>query len=289
MATYEELYERILQTGQDDDRIRAVTLEGSGVTPGAVHDTFSDFDVTFFVTDIREFSKDHDYMKRFGDILIQQLPEDYYAHPYDYEGRENFAFLTQFKDGNRIDLTFTDVCHMEKQLEFREPRKVLINKDHFPQLKDITTNEAFYIRKPSEFEFFGTVNEFRWVSNYATKGLCRHEFYYARRIMEEYMMNMLLKMLNWKIGLEHDFQVTTGANCKYLKKYLSNEEMQRFMGIFASGDYDDMWKKLFLMYDYFHELAGYVAEHLYFPEERTEAENVRQFMEDRFQSFYKVD
>ncbi len=281
MATYEEMYKKILRTGQEDERIRAVTMEGSGVTSGAVHDGFSDFDVTFFVSDIRQFTKDRDYMKRFGEILIMQTPDDWYMEPYDYDGRERYAFLTQYKDGNRIDLTFIDVSKIGAQSEFNEPRKVLINKDNFKELVDIESNEIFFIQKPGEFEFYNTVNEFRWISNYVTKGLCRQEFYYAKRCMEEYMMNMFMKMINWKVGIEHDFKVTTGANSKYLKKYLSQEEMERFMGIFPNGQYEDMWNKLFLMYDYFEELACYVAGKLNYPIDLEESKAVREFMEGR--------
>ena len=48
---YEDMYNLIIKTAKEDDRIRALTMEGSSVTPGAVHDEFSDFDVTFFVSD----------------------------------------------------------------------------------------------------------------------------------------------------------------------------------------------------------------------------------------------
>ena len=279
--TYDEMYELILQTAKEDERIRAVTMEGSKVTPGAVRDAFSDFDITFFVSDIREFTKDHGYMKRFGEILIMQMPDDWYKEPYDYNGKKRFAYLTQYKDGNRIDLTFIDVSNIAEQKDFNEPRTVLINKDNFAELKDITTNEVFYIQKPGEFEFFNTVNEFRWLSNYVTKGLCRHEFYYARRMMEEYMMDTFMKMINWKIGIENDFKVTTGACSKYLAKFLSEDEMKRFMGIFAGGEFEDMWDKLFLMYDYFEELSIYVAKELKFPLDLEESKNVRDFMEKR--------
>ncbi|MBP5669262.1 MAG: aminoglycoside 6-adenylyltransferase [Lachnospiraceae bacterium] len=280
--TYDEMYELILKTAKEDDRIRAVTMEGSNVAPGAVHDQFSDFDVTFVVTDIREFSKDHDYMKRFGDILIMQMPDDYYAEPYDYQGRENFAYLTQYKDGNRIDLTFVDVSKIKEQESFTEPRTVLINKDHFAELKDITSKEVFSIKKPSEFEFFNTVNEFRWISNYVTKGLCRHELYYAKRAMEEYMMDMFRKMIRWKVGIDHGFDVSTGMNLKYLKRFISEEEMERFAGIFANGTYEDMWEKLFRMYDYFEELSIYVANYFGFPIDLEESKNVREFMKGRY-------
>lgn len=279
--TYEEMYDLILKTGEGDERIRAVTMEGSNVTPGAVHDKYSDFDVTFFVTDIRPFTTDKDYMKRFGDILIMQQPDDYYAEPYDYNGRKRFAYLTQYKDGNRIDLTFIDISNIKEQTEFHEPRTVLINKDNFPELCDIDSKEAFYIRKPGEFEFFNTVNEFRWISNYATKGLCRDEFFYARNAMEKLMMNMFMKMINWKVGIDNDFKVTTGSASKYLKNYLTEEEMTRFKAMFASGDYADMWNKLFLMYDYFEELSIYVADKLGFALDLDESRNVRAFMQQR--------
>lgn len=283
--SYEEMYELILKTAREDDRIRAVTMEGSNVTPGAVHDAFSDFDVTFFVSDIREYSKDKDYMKRFGDILILQTPDDWYKEPYDYNGKSRFAFLTQYKDGNRIDLTFIDVSQIKEQVNFNEPRTVLINKDGFEELKDITSNEMFYIKEPSQFEFYNTVNEFRWISNYATKGLCRQQFFYARYSMEVLMMNMFMKMINWKIGIDNDFKVTTGAFSKYLNKYLSDNEMKRFEGIFAGGDYEEMWGKLFCMYDYFEELSIYVAKKLSFPLDLEESKNVRDFMDARHRDF----
>ena len=256
-------------------------MEGSAVTPGAVRDKFSDFDITFFVSDIREFTADKDYMKRFGDILIMQTPDDWYMEPYDYSGKRQFAYLTQYKDGNRIDLTFIDVSEIRKQSEFNEPRTVLINKDNFEELKDITSNDVFFIRKPSEFEFYNTVNEFRWVSNYATKGLCRQQFYYAKYSMEHLMMNMFMKMINWKVGVLNDFNVTTGSFSKYLSKYLTEDEMRRFEGIFAGGTYEDMWDKIFLMYDYFEELSVFVADKLGFPLDLEESRNVRDFMQKR--------
>lgn len=279
--SYEEMYDLIVKTATEDDRIRAATMEGSRVTPGAKRDDFSDFDITFFVSDIREFTRNKDYMKRFGDILIMQTPDDYYEEPYDYDGHGRFAFLTQYKDGNRIDLTFIDVSDIHEQISFDEPRTVIINKDNFSELKEITSDEAFLIKKPSEFEFFNTVNEFRWISNYATKGLCRHQFYYARFSMEFLMMNMFMKMMNWKIGIDNDFKVTTGVFSKYLNKYLSEDEMRRFESIFAQGDFEDMWDKLFLMYDYFEELSIYVADKFGFALDLVESKNVRDFMVER--------
>ena len=71
------------------------------------------------------------------------------------------------------------------------------------------------------------------------------------------------------------------TNRSYEIVQISEEEMKRFMGIFACGDYEDMWNKLFLMYDYFEELSIYVAEKLGFPLDLEESHNVRDFMVKR--------
>lgn len=281
MRTYEEMINQIMDEVKKDERIRAVTMEGSNSCAMDVHDKYSDFDLTFFVSDIREFTADKKYMERFGEILIMQCPDDEYCAPYDYTSRENFAYLTQYKDGQRIDLTLIDVSNIAKQADFISTRKVLINKDNFKELVDITHSTEHLIKKPSEFEYFNTCNEFRWISNYVTKGLCREEFYYAKRMMEECMMNMFIKMINFKIGIDNDFKVTTGKCAKYLKNYLSEEEMRRFQMMFAGGEYHEMWFKLFFMYDYFAELAKYVADKLGFTFDEKESNEVRAFMQKR--------
>ncbi len=64
---------------------------------------------------------------------------------------------------------------------------------------------------------------------------------------ETEMMEMFMKMLNWKIGIRNGFNVTTGADNKYLKRFLPEDEMKRLQGIFPNGGYEDMWDKLYHM------------------------------------------
>lgn len=283
--TYDEMMSLILNKAKNDERIRAVTMEGSNSNKNSVHDEYSDFDICYYVRDVRDFTKDHSWIEYFGEILIVQCPDDFYDEPYDYEGHDKFTYLIQFQDGNRIDLTLMDIINIGDEKENDEPRVVLVNKDNFSELKQIDSDEAFYIEKPSEKEYFDTCNEFRWVSAYITKGLCRREIYYAKRCYDVYVMDMFIKMLNWKIGIDNNFQVSTGSNSKYLKRYLSEEEMNRFHGIFPNGEYEDIWNKLFLMYDYFEENARYVAEKLGFVYNEAEAESVREFHMRRLEKF----
>ena len=281
MRNSEEMLQLIMDVAINDERIRAVTMEGSRVSKNATHDKYCDFDISFVVNDIREFTKDHKWIEIFGEILIVQYPMDWYSHPYDYAGRDNFAYLIQFKDGNRIDLTLIDISNIENEQNYCEPRMVLLNKDNLKELKQVSDESVFHIQKPSQMEYYNTCNEFRWLSLYVSKGLCREELYYAKYAYDVLMMEMFIKMLNWKIGVDHDFQVTTGNHSKYLKRFLSAEEMERFHNVFPNGTYEDIWSKLYVIYDYFAELASYVGEALGYDFDAKETEEVRAFLLER--------
>lgn len=281
MRAEAEMMDLILKKAAGDERIRAVAMDGSRANKNAVHDKYSDFDIVYYVTDVREFTRDKSFIYYFGDILIVQYPKDWYSHPYNYDSHDTFVCLMQFADGNRIDLSLVDIRNIAKEKDNTEPRIILLNKDHFPELIPVDEEEAFFLQPPLRMEFYNTSNEFRWLSIYISKGLCREEFYYARYSYEVLIMPMFMKMLNWKIGMMHNFQITTGSHYKYLKRFLSKEEMIRLQGIFPNGQYEDMWEKLFLMYDYFDELEAEVAEHFHYPRDKQETKRVREFLEQR--------
>jgi len=281
MRSESEMMQLLMQKAQEDDRIRAVTMDGSRANKNAVIDEYSDFDIVYFVKDVREFTKNKTWIEYFGKILIVQYPEDWYEHPYNYESHDNFAYLIQFEDGNRIDLTIVDIRNIAKEADNKEPRIVLLNKDNFKELIPVEGEEAYYIKPPTKIEFYNTCNEFRWISSYISKGLCREEFYYARYCYEVIAMKMFMKMLNWKIGINNDFKVTTGLYSKYLKRYLTAKEMKRFQDIFPDGDYEDMWSKLLKIYDYFAEIAMEVSSHFRFVRDDEETIRVKAFIEKR--------
>ena len=284
MRTPEEMMELILRRAREDERIRAVTMEGSRAHAGSVRDAYSDFDICYFVSDIRAFTKDPSWVEYFGEMLIMQCPDDWFDQPYDYGGHEKFTYLMQFADGNRIDLTLIDIRNIENERLNRQPRTVLLNKDHFDALTAHSDGSCFFIRRPTEKEYADTCNEFRWLSLYAAKGVCRRELYYAKRCYDVLMMPMFIQMLNWKIGAAHHFAVSTGSNCKSFKKFLSESEMEQFQGLFPNGEFTDIEKKLPLFYDAFARHAAEVAQQLNFHFDADETQRVRAFLLRRLRS-----
>ncbi len=276
--TEAEMLETILQYAREDERVRAVALAGSRVMPDAKPDKYRDFDITFLVTDVHPFTKGREWIGKFGEMLILQTPDDWYSHPYDYSGRENFAYLMQFADGNRIDLTLVDKVnwHRETPAEEAEPRRVLLNKDGL-EYPDVPGEGYYHLERPEEKEFLDTCNEFWWLALYVAKALCRRELTLAKHMLDEAQYPMFFKMLCWKIGLEKGFQVSVGKRGKYLERFLAPEEWKRFAGLFASGDYEEMWRSLLGRCDWFQEMAPETAKQLGYPYRAEEGRRVREF------------
>ncbi len=76
MRSEEQVYNTILNFAKADERIPMVTLEGSRTNMKILPDDFQDFDITFFVTDMKSFITDDEWLNVFGERLIMQKPED---------------------------------------------------------------------------------------------------------------------------------------------------------------------------------------------------------------------
>jgi aminoglycoside 6-adenylyltransferase len=287
MRGQEEMMKIVLDFAEKDERIRLVCLDGSRADKDAVQDGYSDFDIVFFVTDIRPFTQNQDWLMYFGDILILQRPMDWYGAPYDYHSRAPYNLLTQFIDGNRIDFRLVDLSDLRAELENHEPRQVLLKKDEWLPIESVESNDAYFVPRPSEKEFHDCCNEFWWISLNTLKGLCREEFYYAKQMYEHYQMEMLIKMLSWKAVLPYDFHASVGKCGKYLKRFLSKEEMGCFQGLFPNGEYKDIWNKFLLSLTYFEELSSYVAQKLSFSQPKERSGEIKRYIKEKKQEYDK--
>jgi aminoglycoside 6-adenylyltransferase len=262
MRTQQEMLDLILETARCDERVRAVIMNGSRVNPNAPRDPFQDFDIVYIVTDVSSFRQDHEWIKRFGDLMIMQLPEDMQDPPANDD--ESFGFLMQFMDGNRIDLgIFTFAQWKERGKDSLS--LLLLDKDGiiepFPP-----ASEADYLPKPPTAKAFSDCcNEFWWVSPYVAKGLWRGEILYAKCLHEEVVRGAeLMKMLRWHIGIKTDFQVNPGKLGKYFQRYLEPELWEMLLKTFADASYENTWEALFATCNLFRKVAVSIAEHFGF-------------------------
>jgi aminoglycoside 6-adenylyltransferase len=218
MRTEQQMFDLILETARYDERIRAVIMNGSRANPNALRDPFQDFDIVYIVTEVAPFRHNPEWIERFGEMMVMQLPDEMQDPPPDTDG--SYAYLMQFMDGNRIDLSLVSISRF-KERERDSLSILLLDKDGivepFPP-----ANESDYLpTPPSAKTFFDCCNEFWWVSPYVAKGLWRQEILYAKTMLDEVIRNeQLLKMLKWHIGRKTGFAVNPGKAGKYYKKYL---------------------------------------------------------------------
>ncbi len=258
MRNETEMFDLILGIAKEDDRIRAVLMSGSRANPDCPKDEFQDYDIIYFVTDVAPYYNNIDWVTaQFGRPAIMHMPEAMTLIPPDGDG--SFVYLMIFEDGNRIDLTITK----DPYIDDGEPAVVLLDKDGF--LPDIQVKPDFwYIRKPTQKLFSDCCNEFWWCLNNVGKGIARDELPYVMDMFNRYVRDMLNLMLEWYIGTEHDFQVSSGKMGKYFKNYLSEEFYRMYAATYSDSDYDHMWKAVFTACELFRKASLCICERLGF-------------------------
>lgn len=262
MRTTEQMMDIILHVANQDERVRAVCMNGSRTNPNAPADPFQDYDIVYLVTELDSFVRNPGWVDVFGERIIMQTPEKMAMFPPGLGGR--FSYLMLFQDGNRIDLTLVPTHEQEKYLQEDKLTVVLLDKDRsLPQLPP-PSDEDYRVKPPSREFFADCCNEFWWVSTYVAKGLWRQEMLYAQDHLHQVVRPMLMIMLEWQAGIRTDFLISIGKNGKYLEKYMSKQSWDELMSTYAFGNEEETWNALFTMCRLFRDSALFVSDHFGF-------------------------
>lgn len=89
------MMELILGIAKNDERIRAVTLEGSRTNRNVPRDKFQDYDISYFVTDINSFKTSDEWLNPFGKRIIMQKPEDMELFPSELGNWFSYLILLE--------------------------------------------------------------------------------------------------------------------------------------------------------------------------------------------------
>ncbi|MCI6190636.1 MAG: aminoglycoside 6-adenylyltransferase, partial [Clostridium sp.] len=196
MRTEKEMFDLILGVAEKDERILGVYMNGSRANPKAPKDIFQDFDIVYVVKETKSFIRDKEWVDIFGERLIMQLPDELdKIAGIKINFKNDYGYLMQFIDGNRIDLHIQTKEFALKELKRDKLSIILLDKDNiFPKLPE-PTDEEHWIKKPTEKLFYRACNEFWWVSIYVAKGLWRDEIPYAMDNLNFNARPQLIQML----------------------------------------------------------------------------------------------
>lgn len=276
MRTEKEMMSLILSTARNDDRIRAVYMNGSRTNPNAPKDLFQDYDIVYVVKETESFIRDKGWINRFGEILFMQYPDESPDYPSDK--KNSYGWLMIFTDGNRLDLTVKTEAHAKENVLEDSLCIILLDKDgllpEIPEASDAT----HHIKRPSEEQYAAACNEFWWCLNNVAKGLWRNEVTYAQYMLNAVVRKQLENMLAWKIGALTDYSVSTGKAGKYMYRWLSEEEWQAYLDTYCGADRGLMWQSVEIMCRLFYDTSKWVAEQNGFTFQRDEADHSFWFM-----------
>jgi len=268
----QEMLDLIIQTANEDDRVLAVMMNGSRADVHVKKDIYQDYDIVYFVDDVAPFWDNKAWLEeKFGKISVIQTPETSTLMPPANDG--SFVFLTIFEDGNRIDLNVTS----DPYIDDGEPAIVLLDKTG--ELSGIKPREDFwFVKPPTEKLFRDCCNEFWWCLNNVAKGMARGELVYVMEMYNKYVRDMLNQMTDWYIGVTHDFKVSAGKMGKNYKRYLPEEMYKQYAATYSDGDSGHIWRSVFTACGLFRELAETVAKRFGYTYDRTEDENMTEYM-----------
>ncbi|HEY8421628.1 MAG TPA: aminoglycoside 6-adenylyltransferase [Thermoclostridium sp.] len=274
MRNEQEVINLILNVAKADERIRAVLLAGSRANPDIPKDKYQDYDITYFVTDIAPFYNNPAWVnERFGKPLIMQMPE---AMRYPIRDG-NFNYLMIYPDGVRIDLSFV----FTKYKDVGEPAVILLDKDNgrgFLPPRIAPGNAYWSIKPPSPLFFYSCCNNFWWCLNNVAKGIARDELPYAMYMLNNVVRPELHDMINYYIGVQNGFNITTGKNGKYFKKYLPAELYRQYTATYPGCNHADIWSSIDVMCDLFHTLAIAVAAYFDYTYRQEEEDGIREYL-----------
>jgi aminoglycoside 6-adenylyltransferase len=261
MRSEKEILDLVINLARNDDRIRAVILNGSRANPYAPRDIFQDYDIVYFVTDVSPFKNDLDWIKCFGELMIMQIPEDMQDPPPRNDGA--FAYLMQFTDGNRIDLGIYPLTSVNDLMN-DSLSVLLLDKDGIIEPLAPSNERDYLPKQPTPKAYADCCNEFWWVCPYVAKGLWREEITYAKYMLDQVVREELMKMLAWHIGVKTKFLINPGKFGKYFKKYLEPELWEMLKKTYSDASYDNTWEALFMTCDLFRATALQVAVYFEF-------------------------
>jgi len=282
----DDVIHTLIEWAKQRDSIRAMLLTSTRAVPNAPVDNLSDYDVILVVEDIHPFHEDRRWLNDFGDVLVAYWDPIY---PDSDFGTHKFGNVTQYVDGLKIDFTLCPVEWLQQGVqapalstELDAGYRILLDKDRLTEGIKEPSYTGYIPVRPTNEMYQTAVNDFFSDPPYVAKCLRRGELLPAKWCLDYDMKHVYLRqMLEWKIGIDHNWSMPVGALGKGLKKRLAPEIWSRLEKTYAGADTADNWDALFRTMDLFRQVAMEVGEGLGYPYPLELDEHVTEYVKKR--------
>lgn len=249
--------ERLVRWAERQALVRVLLLESSRASDDAPLDAFSDYDVALVVSDVRPFVESETWLSDFDEPLVR------FRDTSVTMGIQTYNRLVLYKDRTKIDYLVWPVTVLQRILEeSRLPDvlnwgyRVLLDKDGLASGLPAPTRTAHIPARPTEQEYLALMEEFWWETIYVAKNLWRDEVIHAKYNLEYVMkLELLLRLLEWRIELDHHWSLKPGILGRGLKKLLPAEIWKALERTYVGAGIEENWEALFATTNLFRRVA----------------------------------
>lgn len=269
MPEPDDIFRQLLQWAGQFPAIRAMLLTSTRAVPAAsaTVDEYSDYDVILVVTDIHPFHTDRAWLNDFGEVVVGYWDT---IQPEPDFGFNTFGNVIQYADGLKIDFTLWPSALLTRLVnapslpaELDAGYKILLDKDALTHGMQPPTYQAYIVKPPSNEAFQKAIEDFYSNAPYVAKCLLRGELFPMKWALDDDMKRLFLRqMLEWRMALDHNWQVTIGALGKGLKKRLPPDIWVELQDTYVGAEPEENWDALYKTIALFRRTACDVAAHL---------------------------
>ena len=283
MRTEQEMLDLIKKIAEEDERVRAAYMHGSRAQPNAEKDKYSDYDISYVVTETGSFINDKERLNHFGDVTfaieMYGMQNKFGKRGHDLSRR--CAWIMFFADGNHIDLIIEIIEEAMNQNHIKNnPVIILLDKDGcLPEMSPYNDND-YFVTKPDEDEYAACCSGFWWTLSYVSNGIARDQLAYAKEQFNFIKFNLLSRMIEYYIGVQLNFSVSIGRDRlhRYYKKYLPADIYDLYTKIYSDSDYENFWDAVFSTCELFSKLACGVGDYFSFAYNKQEEKGMRDYL-----------
>ncbi len=216
------ILDKLINYANDQPLIMAVGTEGSLNNDKLTTDPWTDFDITYFATQIKPFHFKA-WAANFGTPVIWQHLKN--RHLFGQATQPWDTYLVRFEGRLRIDLKLAPLVDLPTYLRADSLNTIIWYRDRMVTQRQ-TSAKTHFIGIPSQAAFENTLNAFYWDAGNVVKGLARRNLIYANEINNRSVRPQLLKILAWQVSAKRKGQFDVGDHYKFLPRALSAHQYQ---------------------------------------------------------------
>lgn len=257
MGKYEELFEKIKKFAEEEDKIKSMVLFGSRARSIKKADDYSDYDIIFFVDDIKYFTEKDEWLKEISDYYISFVE---HTAVQDYERR------IFFDDAMDMDFIFYNAADAERitndpiiKAWYSRGYRIIVDKIDYSKMitGDLATgNEDNML---TEAQFNNLLQTFWFHTIWSVKKVMRGEIWSAKNCIDSYLKTLLRQVIEYHEKADKGWTFDTWHDGRFFDDWVTPKVKLELNDAYGRYDAESLNKALLKTMELFSKEARTTA------------------------------